>query len=130
MGIFAQHSLLVFVFLTVVLGGGVAWLSGRALALGWRSPLLVVVYMLLLALALRFFHYSLFGGAFSFTIWPSGSKFGLPVPSATTFYYYCVDAVVIIASGLLSWRFTRTSQMVTQYHWLYRRTSPFSWAAR
>ena len=130
MGIVAQHSYLVFLFMTVVLGGGVAWLSGRALAVGWRSPLLVVAYMLLLALALRFFHYSLFGGAFSFTIWPQGSKFGLPLPSATTLYYYCIDAAVIVASALLSWRLKRTSQMVTQYYWLYRRTSPFSWAAR
>lgn len=116
--------------MTVILGGGVAWLSGRALAAGWRSPAQVVGYMLLLALGLRFFQYSLFGGAFAFTIWPPGSKFGLPVPSATTFYYYWIDALVLVSCGLLSWRLTRTSQMVTQYYWLYKRTSPFSWTAR
>jgi hypothetical protein len=121
---------MVFVFLTCILGGGVAWLAGRALAVGWRSPLLVVGYMLLLTLALRFFHYSLFGGSFSFSTWPAGAGFGLPVPSASTLYYYLVDAVVIVASALLSWRLKRASQMVTQYYWLYRRVTPFSWTSR
>jgi hypothetical protein len=30
----------------------------------------------------------------------------------------------------LSWRLTRTTQMVTQYRWLYRRTSPLTWRQR
>jgi hypothetical protein len=35
-----------------------------------------------------------------------------------------VDTIVIlIAFGLLAYRYTRTNQMVTQYHWLYEGLS-------
>ena len=29
--------------------------------------------------------------------------------------------------GMLGYRYTRTNQMVTQYHWLYERASALSW---
>ena len=130
MRLIAEHSLLVFLFLTGLLGGGVAWMAGRGLALGWRPLWYVIAYMLLMGLVLRFFHYSLFGGSFSFSWWPAGGTFGLPLPGRTTLHYYLVDTLVIMAAAMLGWRHTRVNQMVAQYHWLYRRTSPFTWARR
>ena len=47
---------------------------------------------------------------------------GQPVPAAVWF----TDPVF----GILGYKYTRTNQMVSQYHWLYERASPLSWRAR
>jgi hypothetical protein len=70
------------------------------------------VYMALLAAAIRFFHYALFDGA-------------LLSP-----YYYLVTYAVLLAAACLGFRTMRTTQMVTQYGWLYQRTSPLTWRDR
>jgi hypothetical protein len=107
-----DSSLAAFLVLDIVLGGLAAFAAGRAIALGWRGPLQAVAYMLLLALAVRFFHFALAGGT-------------LLSPQ-----YYAVDAAILIAIALIAHRFTRAGQMVRQYPWLYRRTSPIIWAAK
>ena len=66
--IYEEDSLGVFLLVTVILGGGAAALAGRAVALTWRPWWQVVVYMLMLAAAVRFFHFALFGG----TLTPDG----------------------------------------------------------
>ena len=43
-----------------MIGGGAAWLAGRAIAQTWRPFWQVVVYMLLLGAAVRFVHFALF----------------------------------------------------------------------
>ena len=107
-----EASFLVFVGLTVVLGGGCAWLTGRAIALTWRPFPQVLAYCVLLGLALRFFHFALFDG------------------TLLSLHYYLVDTAILCALGALGHRVTRTTQMVTQYPWLYRRTGPLSFADR
>ena len=99
-------------FVTGLLGGGAAWLAGRAIAQTWRPTWHVVGYMLLLGAAVRFVHFALFEATL------------LSLPS------YAVDTLYLLAVGSLSWRVTRTAQMVTQYNWLYERTSPLTWRAR
>jgi hypothetical protein len=94
---------------TGVLGGGAAWLAGRAIALGWRSSLHVILAMILLAAAARFIHFALFGG----------NLFSLSS--------YSCDFAIFLAVGLIAWRATRAAQMVRQYPWLYARTGPLSW---
>jgi uncharacterized protein (DUF2249 family) len=32
--------------------------------------------------------------------------------------------------GSIAYRYTLTGQMVSQYHWLYERSGPFSWRPR
>ena len=59
--LFDESGFSVFFFMTVVIGGGAAFLAGRSLAHKWRPLWQAVAYMLLLGLALRFFHYALFG---------------------------------------------------------------------
>jgi hypothetical protein len=45
--------------------------------------------------------------------------------------HYCMtDTLVLIAGASLGYRLTRVSQMVSQYPWLYERSSPFSWRAK
>lgn len=112
MGIVWEVSFVKFLMLTVVLGGGAAILSGNALARGWRPVGLVIGYMLLLAAAVRFFHFALAEG------------------SLLSVHYYVVDAVALIVIATLSYRIAQADQMTSQYPWLYRRTSPFSWDKR
>jgi hypothetical protein len=107
--LYEENNVGVFVLVTLILGGGAAWLSGRAIALTWRPWWQLIGYMFVLGLAVRFIHFALFEGT-------------LLSP-----YYYAVDTVVCAIIGLLGFRVTRTMQMVTQYPWIYRRVSPFTW---
>ena len=100
---------LVFIILTVVLGGGAAYLSGRALALKWRPVWQLFIYMALLAGAVRFLHYALFGEVL------------------LSLQYYLVAYAVLLGMALLGFRLTRVKQMTTQYYWLYERAGPFHW---
>jgi hypothetical protein len=112
MDVLWDNSLAAFLILTVLLGGGAAWMTGRALARGWRPLWKVVFGMLLLALPVRFFHWGLAHG------------------TLLSLHYYAVDAAVLVTIACLSYRLTRAYQMVTQYPWAYRRTSPLTWSER
>jgi hypothetical protein len=110
--LYEEPSFWLFALVTVVLGGWAAWMTGRAFALTWRSPGQAVASLLLLAWAVRFIHYALFEG------------------TLLSLRYYLVDAAVVVAIGLIGYRYTRARQMTTQYRWLYERTGPLSWRAR
>lgn len=102
----------VFLVLTVIIGGAGAFLSGRGLARSWKPYWRVFFYMALLAAAIRFFHYALFDG------------------TLLSLHYYLVTYVILVAAALLGYRWMRTTQMVSQYRWLYWRTSPVTWQER
>jgi hypothetical protein len=102
----------VFLVLTVIIGGAGAFLSGRSLARSWKPFGRTFLYMALLAAAVRFFHYALFDG------------------NLLSLYYYLVTYIVLLSAASLGYRMMRTTQMVTQYRWLYERTSPLTWRAR
>ena len=108
----SDDGLRVFLALTVIIGGGAAFLAGRGLAKGWKPHWRVFFYMALLAGAVRFFHYALFEGRL------------------LSLYYCLVTYAVLVAAASLGYRMMRTKQMVTQYPWLYQRTSPLSWRDR
>lgn len=112
MTLLSDDSATVFLILTVILGGGAAFLAGRGLARSWKPFWRIFFYMALLAAAVRFFHYALFDGRL---LWP---------------YYYLVTYVVLLIAACLGFRAMRTTQMVTQYRWLYERTSPLTWRDR
>jgi hypothetical protein len=107
--LYEEGSFGVFVLVTLVMGGGAAWLAGRAIASTWRPWWHIVAYMLILALAVRFIHFALFRG------------------TILTLHYYLVDATVCMILGFLGFRATRARQMTTQYRFLNRRTGLFSW---
>jgi hypothetical protein len=104
-----EQSLGVFLLVTVVMGGGAAWLAGRAIAATWRPAWHVAAYMVILALAVRFIHYALFDGNF------------------LSLHYYLIDYAVCLAFGFTGFRLMRVSQMVTRYGWMNQRSGLFGW---
>ena len=78
----SDDSLRVFLVLTVIIGGGAAFLAGRGLARSWKPFGRVFFYMVLLAAAVRFFHYALFDG------------------ELLSLYYYLVTYVVLFGGGV------------------------------
>lgn len=112
MGILYHTTLVDFLLVTVFLGGGAAYLTGRAVALTWRTLPVLLVYIILLAAAVRFIHFSLFSGRL------------------LSLHYYLVDFVVLLILAGLGFRITRASQMAGQYRWLYERSGPLFWRTR
>jgi hypothetical protein len=98
--LFEEDSLGVFLLVTVLLGGGAAWLAGRAIAHTWRPWWSVIPYMLILGIAIRFFHVTLFNG------------------TALSPHYYAVDTGVALLFAGLGFRLTRNAQMRRQYGFL------------
>src|SRR6266540_1884492 len=107
-----EHSLGVFFLVSVLMGGGAAWLAGRAIAATWRPWWHVALYMLILSFAVRFIHFALFG-----SILLSG-------------HYFLVDLAVCLGFGFLGFRLMRVSQMVTRYKWINERAGTFGWRRR
>ena len=111
-GLYESESIRQVLLVTGAIGGGAAWLTGRAIAATWRPFWHVVVYTLLLGAAVRFVHFALFEAA-------------LLSPAS-----YAVDTLYLLILSALSWRATRAAQMATQYYWLYERTGPLTWRER
>ncbi|MGE3066820.1 MAG: DUF6867 family protein [Hyphomicrobiaceae bacterium] len=107
-----DNGLWVFLLVTIVLGCGAAYISGRAIAQTWRPLWHVPLYMLLLAVTVRFIHYALFEE---------------PFLSASS---YIVDFAVLLATALVGFRAMRAHQMATQYGWLYRRRGWLGWTLK
>ncbi len=101
-----------FLLVTVVMGGGAAWLAGRAIAATWRPWWHVAGYMLILGLAVRFIHFALFEGT-------------LLSPQ-----FYAVDTIVCLIFGYLGFRVTRVAQMTTQYRWINAPAGFLRWTRR
>jgi small-conductance mechanosensitive channel len=101
-----------FVLVTIIMGGGAAWLAGRAIASTWRPWWHVAFYMLILGLAVRFIHFALFDG------------------TLLSLQFYAVDTVVCLIFGYLGFRVTRVAQMTTQYAWVNTRAGLLRWTRR
>jgi hypothetical protein len=110
--LYASESLLQVLLVTGVIGGGAAFLAGRAVAQTWRPFWTVLLYMAMLGGAVRFVHFALFEAT-------------LLSPAS-----YIVDTLYLIVVSALAWRMTRAAQMATQYYWLYERTSLLTWRSR
>ena len=98
-----------FVLVTVIMGGGAAWLAGRAIASTWRPWWHVAGYMLILGAAVRFIHFALFGG------------------TLLSLHYYLVDSAICLAFGLIGFQAARAAQMASQYRWINRPNGPLRW---
>jgi hypothetical protein len=110
--VYEESSAWLFLLITGVLGGWLAYMTGKACAETWRSMGQTVVYILILGMAVRFVHFALFEG----TLFSAR--------------FYIADTIFLMVVGLTAWRATRTRMMVTQYWWLYQRTGPLSFAER
>ncbi len=107
--LYEEGSFGVFLLVTIILGGGAAALSGRAIAATWRPWWQVVAYSFILGCAVRFIHFSLFGG------------------TLLSAHYYLVDSAVCMALGFLGFRAARVAQMLTQYRWINEPGGPLRW---
>ena len=95
-------NLWVFVVLSGILGGTEAFVTGKAIAETWKPYWQLVWYMVLLASAVRFFHYALFQER---------------LLSAPDFLATFTLLAVLAASGH---RRARSRQMREQYGWRTR----------
>ena len=102
----------VFIVLTLLLGGSMAWSAGRAIALTWRPLWLVPVYMLALSAMVRFLHYALF-------------QENLASPA-----YFAVTFAILLALALWGYRSMRVAQMLRQYSWAFARSGFLGWRAK
>jgi len=101
-----------FLLLTLLLGCAAAIQMGRAVASTWRPFLILVVYTLLLAVAVRFCHFALFEG------------------TLRSLHYFIVDFAILLLAGTIGWRMQRAQQMRTQYSFAYELSSPLTWKRR
>jgi hypothetical protein len=113
MGLFLEHEgatgIVQFVVFTLILGGGAAFMAGRALAIGWKPVGLLAFYMFLFTFGLRFLDYALFQS------------------ELLSLKYFLSHGLVVLGLALLGYRLTRVNQMVTQYPWLYERSGLLTW---
>ena len=107
--LYEEGSFGVFLLVTIILGSGAAALAGRAIAATWRPWWQVVAYGFILGGAVRFIHFSLYGG------------------TLLSLHYYLIDSAFCVAFGFLGFRAARASQMITQYRWLNERDGPMRW---
>lgn len=107
--LYEEPSIWLFLFVSVVLGGWAAWMTGRAMASTWRPYWQTLLYAVLLGALVRFIHFALFNG------------------TLLTLHYYLIDFVVVAVIASLAFRMTRAKQMTRQYSWLYERNGPFGW---
>jgi hypothetical protein len=108
-GLFGEEGFGTFLLITVVLGGGAAALAGRAIARTWRPWWQIIVYTLILAAAVRFIHFALFGG------------------TLLSLHYYAVDGVICLICGGFGFHAARATQMTTQYSWINEPNGPLRW---
>ena len=105
-------SIPAFLLVTLFLGGGAAWLTGRATAHTWSAWWKLVVYIGLLTVAARFIHFSLFGGTFF-----------LPLEDfPRALFFAAIDFVVLMALAVAGRLTARRRQMATQYGFLFERS--------
>lgn len=96
-GLLYEGGFLSFLILTCVIGGGMAYAAGGAVAQGWKTMAHLVFYVLLLTLADRFLHYALFDG------------------TLLSVLHFLVDFSILLAFAYMGFRLRRMSQMRNQY---------------
>jgi hypothetical protein len=107
--LYESPSILPFAIVTVILGGLAAWQMGRAIAQTWRPFLIVPVYAVLMACAVRFIHFALFQG------------------KLLSLQYFSADFVILLIAGSIGWRMMRAKQMGTQYAFAYETSNFLGW---
>lgn len=112
MSFFVEDNVWIFLILTVIVGGGAAFMAGRNLAIGWKSPWALFVYMLIFTCGVRFLHFALF----------KNDLFSLQ--------YYISHGLIVQGAALLGFRTTMARQMVAKYPFAYERTSLLGWRAK
>ncbi len=90
---------LIFILVTVVMGGAAAFVTGRVIAQTWRPYGILPVYIALLACAVRFVQSAVFSG------------------TLVSLKSYFLDFVVLLAIATVGHMLYRRRQMAVQYAW-------------
>ena len=98
--LYEEASLGTFLLVTIIMGGGAGWLSGRAIAITWRPRWFLGPAALAVGAGIRFIHFALFDATF---LSPQ---------------YYAVDTIIIFAAAFAGYRVARRQQMARQYGFL------------
>jgi hypothetical protein len=101
-----------FFGMTLFFFGFAAFLTGQALAQGWRAAWHILPAVLLLAAADRFLRWALFA-----------AELVAPGP-------LLIAAAILAAIAAAGYYLVRARKMVEQYPWLYERKGPFGWRPR
>jgi hypothetical protein len=109
MTLFIEQNPIVFLFLTIILGCGAAFMAGRSLASGWKPLWMVFAYMVPFTLGMRFLNFALFEY------------------SLTSLHYFIAHGLLFAGAAYLGYRLKRVAQMTTQYPWLYEKSGPLAW---
>jgi hypothetical protein len=112
MSLFVEDNLWIFIIMTVIGGGGAAFMAGRGMAMKWRPLWMPLLAMVPLALGLRFLHFALFEA------------------NLTSLHYLITDFIVLLIGAFLGYRMTLARKMANQYPWLYEKAGPLSWRAK
>jgi hypothetical protein len=99
-------------FITLVLGGGCAWLAGSAIASTWRGLWVAVIAAIPMAMAVRFVHFALFN------------------ETLLSLKPWAAETLILLAVMSLAFQRTRARQMVRQYYWLYEPKGYLGWRLR
>jgi hypothetical protein len=95
--LFDLRGVLIFLGLSVVIGGAASYSAGHALALRWRPIWQTLAYAMLIAAMVRFLHYALFAE---------------PLLSLKE---YGLDFAAALGFNLVGFKLTRRRQMERQY---------------
>jgi hypothetical protein len=112
MSLFIEQNWMVFLVLTIIMGGGAALMAGKSLATGWKPLLFVGLYMIPFTLGMRFLNFALFGA------------------QLTSVQYFITHGLIFCAAAYLGYRMKRVAQMTNQYPWLYEKTGPLTWRSK
>lgn len=112
MSLFIEDHTGIFLIMTIILGGGAAFLAGRSLAAGWKPLWLLFLYMIPFTAGMRFLHFALFN------------------VTLTSLHYFLTDGLIFVLFALLGYRLMRVNQMTSQYPWLYEKAGPLAWKAK
>jgi len=104
--LYEEQSLATFLFVTFVLGGAAAFLSGRAIARIWQPWWMTVPAAFAVGIGVRFIHFALFDAAFA------------------VLRFFAVDTLIVFAFALAGYWVARERQMTRQYGVLKRETPP------
>jgi uncharacterized membrane protein SirB2 len=107
--LYEEHSALLFILVTIIMGGAAAFQMGRATAQTWRPFAVVPAYALMLTAGVRFLHFALFQG------------------TLLSVQYFVVDFVVVLAFTAIGFRRKRAEQMRTQYSFAFTGAGPLNW---
>ena len=112
MGVIWEIGIADFIIVTILLGGGAAYMTGRAVAYSWQPVAKAIAWTIPLTGAVRFIHYAMFEG------------------TLLTPHYFLVDFVILALAAVVGHRVTRYRQMTRRYGWAVEAAGFLSWRQR